>query len=104
MHPFKVDFDALDWQSQLPGVRFKVHRAHGKQIRLVELTAEFVEPEWCERGHIGLVLEGVLEVDFGGDLVAYEAGEGLFIPSGSEGGHKARSLTPTVRLVLVEDA
>jgi len=69
MHPFKVDFGTLDWQAELPGVRFKVHNANGKQIRLVELTAEFVEPEWCEIGHIGLVLEGVLEIDFHGDLV-----------------------------------
>ena len=71
MHPFKVDFDTLEWQSPLPGARFKVHADGGQQIRLVEFTSEFVEPHWCEKGHIGMVLEGVLEVDFHGRVVVY---------------------------------
>ncbi len=104
MQPFKVNFDDLEWQSAIPGARFKAFRSGGKQIRLVEFTSEFVEPLWCERGHIGLVLEGSLEVDFGGHLVTYRKGEGIFIQPGPESAHKARSLTPVVRLMLVEDA
>ena len=50
MPSFKVDFDALDWQSPLPGVWFKIHRDGARQIWLVELTSEFVEPDWCEKG------------------------------------------------------
>ncbi len=103
MQPFKINFDVLEWQSPSPGARFKVHRSGGKRIRLVEFTSEFVEPHWCERGHIGMILEGSLEVDFRGDLVTYHKGEGIFIQSGQESAHKARSLTPVVRLVLVED-
>ena len=103
MQPYKVDFDTLEWQSPLPGARFKAYRADEKQIRLVEFTSEFVEPHWCESGHIGLVLEGVLEVDFHGQVVTYRKGDGIFIPSGAPSGHKARSVTPVVRLVLVEN-
>ena len=99
----KVDFNALEWQSPLPGARFKAHRASGKQIRLMEFTAEFVEPEWCGKGHIGMVLEGTIEVDFRGELIVYGPGDGVLIPAGVRGGHKARALTPVVRLVLVED-
>jgi hypothetical protein len=47
--------------------RFKAHRRDGKQIRLLEFTAAFVEPDWCEKGHIGIVLEGAIELDFHGD-------------------------------------
>ena len=104
MQPFKVNFDALEWQSPLPGARFKAYRSGEKQIRLVEFTSGFIEPHWCEKGHIGLVLEGMLEVDFDGHMVRYQKGEGIFIPPGPESAHKARSLTPVVRLVLVEDA
>jgi hypothetical protein len=104
MQPYKVDFDILEWQSPLPGARFKAYRADGKEIRLLEFTSEFVEPLWCERGHIGLVLEGVLEIDFHGQVITYQQGEGLFIPPGAQSGHKARSVTPVVRLVLVENA
>ncbi len=103
MHPLKINFDALEWQALLPGARFKAYRGDGKQIRLLELTSEFIEPHWCEKGHIGLVLEGTIEVDFSGETVIYQPGDGLFIPAGARGGHKAHSLTPVARLVLVED-
>ena len=104
MHPFKVDFESLDWQSPLPGARFKVHRDGARQLRLLEFAAEFVEPDWCTKGHVGFVLSGVLEVDFRGTVVSYPEGSGICIPAGPAGAHKARSLTAVTRLVLVEDA
>ena len=104
MRQFKIDFDALDWQSLLPGARAKVHREGAKQIRLVEFTSAFVEPRWCEEGHVGVVLSGTLEINFGGEIVSYPEGSGIFIPAGSSSAHKARAVTPAVRLVLVEDA
>ncbi len=97
MLSFKVDFDALPWQSSLPGARFKVHRDGAKQLRLVEFTSEFVEPDWCEKGH------GALEIDFRGRVISYPEGAGIFIPAGPAGAHKARSVTAVTRLVLVED-
>jgi hypothetical protein len=66
-------------------------------------TLEFVEPPWCERGHMGLVLEGELEIDFKGAIVGYPEGAGIAIPVGPGHGHKARSVTPRVLLFLVED-
>ena len=104
MSPFRIDFDALQWHSPLPGARFKVYREGARQLRLVEFTSEFVEPHWCEKGHVGMVLDGVLEVDFNGRLLSFPAGSGLFIPAGKGSAHKARSVTPLVRLVLMEDA
>jgi quercetin dioxygenase-like cupin family protein len=101
--PEAIDFERLPWQSTLPGARHKVYREGAKQIRLIEFTAEFVEPHWCENGHLGFVLEGTLQIDFHGRLVVYECGAGIFIPAGAATGHKARALTPTVRLILVED-
>jgi len=100
---FKVDFDALEWQQLLPGARAKVHREGSKQLRLVEFTSEFVEPHWCEKGHIGFVVSGILEVDFRSQVIRCPEGSGIFISPGSASCHKARSVTPVVRLVLVED-
>jgi hypothetical protein len=65
----RIDFDALPWESPARGARFKVFRGGGKKVRVVEFTREFVEPDWCEKGHIGFVLKGELEVDFDGQLV-----------------------------------
>lgn len=103
MAQFKVDFEQLEWQAMLPGARAKVHREGSKQLRLVEFSSEFVESHWCEKGHFGFVVSGILEIDFHGQLIRYPEGSGLFIPAGSKNGHKARSVTPVVRLVLVED-
>jgi len=103
MKQYKVMFDALEWQSPIHGARFKVFRSGTMQLRLVEFTNEFVEPDWCEKGHIGFVLQGELEIDFRGSVVRYPQGSGVFIPSGSATAHKGRSLTPTVLLFLVEE-
>jgi quercetin dioxygenase-like cupin family protein len=46
---------------------------------------------------------GALEIDFRGQLISYPEGSGIFIPPGHSSAHKARSVTPVVRLVLVED-
>jgi quercetin dioxygenase-like cupin family protein len=104
MEPSKVVFDSLEWQAALPGARFKVHRQGTKQMRLLEFTAEFVEPHWCEKGHIGLVLDGELEIDFRGRLERYPTGSGILIPAGPQNAHKARAVTASVLLFLVEDA
>lgn len=104
MLPDFIDFNSLPWESPLAGIRFKAYREGGKQIRLAEFTPEFIESGWCEKGHIGLVLEGTLEVRFKGHVVVYPQGSGFFILGGATTAHKARCLTPLVRLVLVEDA
>ena len=103
MNPDSIQFDRIEWQSSLPGARFKTARRGSKQMRILELTSEFVEPHWCEKGHTGIVLQGELEVDFHGRVVRFPEGSGLFIPPGPSSAHKARSVTPVVRLFLVED-
>ncbi len=98
----RVSFESMPWQTPAPGVRFKAYEQNGQRLRLAEFTKEFAEPDWCTSGHMGYVLEGEMEVDFRGELVTFRAGDGLFIPPGSEHGHKARTVTDVVRIVLVE--
>ena len=75
-----------------------------EKIRIAEFTSEFIEPNWCEKGHIGIVLSGDLEIDFKGQIVRYPEGAAIFIPAGSSNGHKGRAITPIVKLFLVEEA
>jgi mannose-6-phosphate isomerase-like protein (cupin superfamily) len=103
VEPCKVVFESLEWQVAMPGARFKVFGDGQKQMRLVEFTSEFAEPHWCEKGHVGFVLRGELEIDFDGQIVRYGQGSGIFIPMGASTKHKARSVTPSVQLFLVED-
>lgn len=103
MSHYKVDFQAVAWDEGREGVRFKVVHRETSILRLVEfMTAEGFE-QWCEEGHIGLVLEGGLEIDFNGTTVAYSAGDGLYIPAGSASAHRAVSIIPGTRLFMVED-
>ena len=99
----RVDFESLPWESPAPGVRFKKCERQGRRLRLAEFTKEFVEPDWCVKGHIGYVLEGVIAVDFHGKEVVFVAGDGLFILPGTEHGHKARAITDSVTLILVDE-
>ena len=103
METLRIIFDRIEWQAPQPGIRFQAARDGSKQVRLVEFTPEFVESQWCEKGHAGLVLSGELEVDFSGHVVRFPEGSALLIPAGSPHAHKARALTPVVRLFLVED-
>ncbi len=103
MEQYRVLFDELEWQNGIRGARFKVHCDGGKQIRLLELTPEFTEPDWCEKGHVGIVLKGGLEIDFRGNVVSYAEGAVIFIPSGTASAHKARSFAAETQLFLVED-
>ncbi len=64
---------------------------------------EFIEPDWCIKGHMGYILEGQLEVSFDGKVVVFNSGDGLFIPEGDERKHKGRGLTEVVKIILVED-
>jgi quercetin dioxygenase-like cupin family protein len=103
MEKCRILFDQIEWHAPQPGVRFKAARDGSQQVRLVEFTHEFVEREWCEKGHAGLVLSGELELDFSGRVVRFSEGSALLIPAGPRHAHKARVLTPVVRLFLVED-
>ena len=103
MEKYKIDFKAIPWETPTVGVRFKAYEQSGKRLRLAEFTKEFVEPDWCNKGHVGYVLEGRMEIDFDGKIVMFGPGDGLFISAGEEHRHKAKVLTDTMKIFLVED-
>jgi len=100
---YKIDFKSLPWESPAVGVRFKAYEQSGKKLRLAEFGREFVEPDWCTKGHIGYILEGQMEINFDGKIVAFGPGDGIFIPAGEKHKDKAKVLTDSVKVVLVED-
>jgi quercetin dioxygenase-like cupin family protein len=104
MEKHKVDFEDLKWISPVRGMRYKAFQEGNRKIRLAEFAKDFVEPDWCTKGHIGFVLDGEMEIDFDGNIVCFSAGDGIFIPEGKENRHKASVHTDVVRLILVEDA
>jgi len=103
MNDHLVDFESIPWEQPAPGVRFKASVHHRKRIRIVEFTDQFVEPDWCLKGHIGYVLVGEMEVEFEGTVTRYKAGDGLFIPEGENHKHRHYSTIRKTTLFLVED-
>lgn len=101
MESHRIDFKVLPWDSPAVGVRFKAYEQNGKRLRLAEFTREFVELDWCTKGHIGYVLEGRMEIDFGGKSLTFGPGDGLFILPGDS--HKAKVITDAAKVILVED-
>lgn len=103
MEQYKINFESIPWEIPADGVRFKAYKQNGKQVRLVEFTDRFVEADWCRKGHIVYILEGQLKVNFNGNEVVFNTGDGLFIPAGEKDKHMGRALTKVVRMLFVED-
>jgi ethanolamine utilization protein EutQ (cupin superfamily) len=103
MEKYKIDFRKMPWETSAVGVRFKAHEQDGRKLRLAEFTKEFIEADWCIKGHIGYVLEGQMEIDFDGKVIIFDPGDGLFISAGEKHKHKAKVLTDTLKIILVED-
>lgn len=84
------------------GLRYKAVTHGSKRLRLVEYTKD-LEPHWCEKGHVGRLLEGRLEITFDRIVVVFDPGDGIFIPAGAEHRHMGRALSDVVRIIFVED-
>ena len=99
---YKIDFACIPWETPMKCVRHKVMKQGDRQLRLVEYAKD-LEPHWCEKGHIGYVLDGQLEITFEDERVVYNPGDGVLIPSGSEHKHMGKVLSDFVRVVFVEE-
>jgi hypothetical protein len=99
---YRIDFDSIAWESPLAGVRHKVVVHDARKLRLVEYTGA-MEAHWCERGHVGCILDGILEIEFADGVRTFRTGDGVLIPDGKEHRHRARVLSDTVRALFVED-
>jgi mannose-6-phosphate isomerase-like protein (cupin superfamily) len=102
MTQYKVNFRSMPWTQTTNGVRQKIFKFDDRQLRLVEYS-KLMPPHWCERGHVGYMLEGKMEVRFENEIQTYSAGDGVYLPAGPEHKHCARILTDTAIFVFVED-
>jgi hypothetical protein len=99
---YVIDFDDVPWESPMKGVRHKAVQHGSRRLRLVEYGKD-LEPHWCEKGHVGYLLEGRFEIAFDRGVFVFKAGDGIFIPAGTEHRHMGRVLSDVVRVVFVEE-
>jgi len=80
----------MSWESIYPGQRQKSYGEGNQRIRLVELSDEYAEEEWCEKEHFGYVVEGRISIIFNGKPISFNEGDGIFIPKSKENRHKGK--------------
>lgn len=85
---WKILFKQIPWEVTRPGLKEKVVEHEGHRLRLLHFNEEFKELDWCRNGHIGYVINGSMDVDFGDCRMTYGAGEGIWIEAGEEEKHK----------------
>jgi len=100
---YRIEFNAMSWQTAPSGARFKVYKEGSQQLRLLEFGRDLNHPEWCVTGHIGFLLEGEFEIEFDDKTVAYKAGDGISIPTGEKHRHRPKAISEKVQIVFVEE-
>ena len=100
---YKAEFDKLEWESPIEGVRHKYIDQNDLRMRLVEYSKEMT-PHWCEKGHYGYLIEGQLAIEYENAKMIYKPGDGVFIPDGIDHRHKGRVLTERVLIFFMEKA
>ena len=100
---YRVDFREQQWEAPIPGVRHILAQRENTVLRIVEYTKQ-MDPHWCKKGHVGIILEGRFKIEYENETVVYSEGDGVFIPSGEKHRHKASVLTDRVRMFSVEEA
>jgi quercetin dioxygenase-like cupin family protein len=98
----KINFDNIEWEHPIKGVKYKKYIHNNKQMRLIKYTKE-MPPHWCETGHYGLILEGKMEIEYPNEKIIYKKGDGVFIPDGAEHKHRGRVITESVKVIFIED-
>ena len=88
MNDILINFKSMKWENPAPGIRYKEYIKDNQRIRLVEFSEQFTEIDWCTKGHIGYVVKGKISIDFNGEVIDFEAGNGFFISEGEENKHK----------------
>ncbi|MDD5451337.1 MAG: cupin domain-containing protein [Desulfovibrionales bacterium] len=101
MKDYLIDFQNMNWESLAPGVRYKAFIRGNQRIRLVEFSEEFIEKDWCTKGHVGYVLEGGISIDFNGTPINFKAGDGLFIPKGEACRHRGKVAKGEKALIIL---
>ena len=84
----EVDFPDLPWTAgNHPLERKQV--APTSPLAMLEFAPGFVDPNWCERSHVILVLRGVLEFELKDGVRRLERGKACIIDAGTA--HRARN-------------
>ncbi len=84
-----VVFEAIPWVDAGKGMRYKKFEKDNKILRLIELTKDYEELDWCHHGHIGVIIEGIFRVTFEDHMEEFKQGDVVWVSAGEGDKHKA---------------
>jgi quercetin dioxygenase-like cupin family protein len=99
----QIEFKDMPWVDVAPGARERAATRGATRLRMLELGPGFVVDGWCRRGHLGLVVSGEVELTLADGVHRLRAGDGLALPAGEAGAHRARAVGGPACLFLVEE-
>ena len=98
-----VALSAVDWRSDVDGIRVRELEIDGRRWALVEYGPGARRDEWCEDGHLGVVLYGQIEYKFEDGLHPLSATSGDAFTLSTGRGHRGRNTGDTVTTLFVID-
>lgn len=80
-----IPFPSLPW-TEGSATPLEQRKSRGT-VTLLRFLPGFADPEWCVRGHAGLVLAGRLRLELEDGAIEIRAGEGFAVDAGTR--HRA---------------
>ena len=82
-----IDFNTYEWVKPMVGAQYKAYINGNTKLRIVEFSEGLIEPDWCKKGHSGIVLKGECNISFNGEIEHFKEGDIIHIPTGEEDKH-----------------
>jgi quercetin dioxygenase-like cupin family protein len=96
----KIDFNAMPWEHKKPGMRSKELRVGSQRIRLLEISPEYRDEDWCEHQHTGYIIEGRITFIYEDGQIEYRQGDALLLGLNRSHRHKA-FVSPGEKALLI---
>jgi hypothetical protein len=94
----------IPWADDVPGIRARETLVKGRRWAVVEYAPGAMRREWCTDGHLGFVLQGSVEYEFGdgGAPLVVAEGDAFTLSTGRRHRGANRAAGPS-RLFLIDD-
>ena len=98
-----VALSAVGWRADVAGIRVRELNTDGRRWALVEYAPGARRDEWCQDGHLGVVLAGQIEYEFEDGARPLSAARGDAFTLSTGRGHRGRNTGDTVTTLFVID-
>lgn len=95
----RIPFPEMEWRPGEVNPQERKKLAATGAARMLEFAPGFADPQWCRNGHIGLVLEGTLALEFERETLRLNPGDGFSIDPATP--HRASNPGPAPTTLFI---